>query len=67
MSPRIAPAIASHVKLTLIGGKELDYFGMSGADLKAESEAGDTLAAAEIARRKANRTAKSAARKAATA
>lgn len=67
MAPRTAPAIAQHVKLTLIGGEEVNYFSMSGADLKADAEGGDTLAAAEIARRKANRAAKSAARKAAAA
>jgi len=67
MVKTIAPAVAAHDRLALIGGQELDYFRRTGADLKADAEAGDMLAAAEISRRKANRASKSAARKAASA
>lgn len=61
-----AVAIAKRTRLAP-SGDELDYFRMTGADLKAEAEAGDAAASAEIARRKANRALKSAAKKAAAA
>lgn len=67
MTKTTAPAIAAHLRLANSGADEADYFRMTGADLKANAEAGDTLAQAEIDRRKANRVAKSAARKAAAA
>lgn len=64
MVKTIAAGIAPRLRLAA-SGDELDYFRMGSADLKANAESGDTAASAEIARRKANRAAKAAAKVAA--
>lgn len=66
MTETVAAAVAQRIRLAP-SGDELDYFRMTGADLKAMHEEGDEAAGAEIARRKANRKAKSAAKSAAAA
>lgn len=66
MVETVAAGIAPRVRLAASDG-ELDYFRMTGADLKAEAESGNADAAAEIARRKGNRVLKAAAKKAAAA